>query len=76
MISDWDDLPVKTKLIIGYKGPFPVRKDRSAYRIAGAKYKASKTIYYLPHNQLLGGNKIEDFSRLQAGTLIFLPAAL
>ena len=76
MISDWDDLPVKTRLIIGYKGPFPVRKDRSAYRIAVAGYKASKTIYYLPSRQLLGGNQIKDFSRLQFGTLVFLPAAL
>jgi hypothetical protein len=76
MISDWDDLPVKTRLIIGYKGPFPVRKDRSAYRIAGAKYKETKTVYYLPSNQLLSGNQIKDFSRLQIGTLVFLPATL
>jgi N-acetylmuramoyl-L-alanine amidase len=76
MISDWDDLPVKTRLIIGYKGPFALNKSRSAYRIAGAGYKDPKTIYYLPSNRLLGGNRIEDFSRLQAGTLIFLPVAL
>jgi len=76
MISDWDDLPVKTRLIIGYKGPFAVNKNRSAYRIAGAGYKDPKTIYYLPPNQLLSGNKIEDFTQLQAGTLIFLPTAL
>ena len=76
MISDWDDLPMKTRLIVGYKGPFPVRKDRSAYRIAGRKFKAPETIYYLPSKQLLSGNKIDDFSTLQAGTLIFLPAAL
>ncbi len=76
MISDWDDLPIKTRLIIGYKGPFPVRKDRSAYRIAGAKYKATNTVYYLPSKQLLSGNQIEDFSRLQIGTLVFLPATL
>ena len=75
MISDWDDLPIKTRLIIGYKGPFPVRKDRSAYRIAGKKYKAPATIYYLPSKQLLGGDKIPDFSALPAGTRIFLPAA-
>ena len=76
MISDWDDLPANTRLIIGYKGPFAVRKDRSAYRIAGAGYKEPKTIYYLPSNRLLGGNRIKDFSRLQAGTLVFLPVAL
>ena len=76
MISDWDDLPVSTHLLIGYKGPFPVSKDRSAYSIAGSRYKDPQTIYYLPSRELLSGNKIRDFSRLQAGTLVFLPAAL
>jgi len=76
MISDWDDLPMRTKLIIGYKGPYPLRKDNSAFRIAGSTYKDQQTIYYLPSKKLLGGNKIKDFSRLQNGTLVFLPAAL
>jgi len=76
MISDWDDLPVKTRLIIGYKGPFPVRKDRSAYGIAGKKYKERQTLYYLPSRQLVGGNKIKDFTNLQAGTLVFLPTKM
>ena len=75
-IDDWDDLPVKTRLIVGYKGPFQLRKDRSAYRIAGSGYKDPKTIYYLPSKQLLSGNQIKDFSQLQAGTLLFLPVAL
>ena len=75
-ISDWDDLPVSTRLLIGYKGPFPVSKDRSAYSIAGARYKDPQTIYYLPSGELLSGNKIKDFSSFQAGTLVFLPVAL
>ena len=75
-IDDWDDLPAKTKLIIGYHGPFQLSKKRSAYGVAGKKYKEPETIYYLPSNQLLGGHKIRDFSRLQAGTLIFLPATM
>ena len=75
-ISDWDDLPARTKLIIGYKGPFRVHKDQSAYRIAGNGYKDARTVYFFPSNQLLSGNKIEDFSRLQLGTLIFLPSAM
>ena len=76
MVTDWDDLPAKTRLIIGYKGPFPVLKERSAYSIAGKKYKDPKTIYFLPPNRVMGGNRIQDFSQLQAGTLVFLPAAL
>jgi N-acetylmuramoyl-L-alanine amidase len=73
MISDWDDLPAATRLIVGYRGPYSLYKDRSAFRIAGHKYKDRKTIYYLPSKKLLAGDKIENFDRLPAGTLIFLP---
>jgi len=76
MINDWDDLPVRTRLIIGYKGPYKLHRGQSAYRIAGLNYNDRKTIYYLPSKKLLRGHKIEDFSRLQSGTLVFLPAAL
>ena len=76
MIDDWDDLPAKTRLIIGYKGPYSLNKDRTAFRIAGFKYRDQKTIYYLPSKKLLKGNEIRDFSQLPSGTSIFLPAAL
>ena len=72
-ISDWDDLPVSTRLIIGYRGPYRLHENSSAYRIAGPKYKDPKTIYYLPPNEVLGGDEIINFSRLPSGTLIFLP---
>jgi len=74
MISDWDDLPAKTKLIVGYRGPYKLDNGRSAYQIAGLKYKDRKTIYYLPPKKLLAGDKINDFKGLPKGTLIFLPA--
>jgi len=73
MISDWDDLPARTKLIIDYRGPYALQNGRSAYQIAGGNYKDRKTIYYLPPKNLLAGDKIDDFSRLPKGTLIFLP---
>jgi N-acetylmuramoyl-L-alanine amidase len=73
MISDWDDLPAKTKLIVGYRGPYKLYEGRSAYQIAGPKYKDRKTIYYLPPQKLLAGDKINDFKGLPKGTLIFLP---
>jgi hypothetical protein len=75
-ISDWDDLPTKTRLIIGYRGPYKLHKDRTAYRIAGIKYKDQKTIYYLPSQKLLGGNEIRDFNQLPAGTLMFVPSTM
>jgi N-acetylmuramoyl-L-alanine amidase len=76
MINDWDDLPARTRLIIGYKGPYKLNKGQSAFRIAGFNFNDQKTIYYLPTKKLLRGHKIEDFSKLQSGTLVFLPAAL
>ncbi|MGD8951964.1 MAG: peptidoglycan recognition family protein [Desulfobacterales bacterium] len=76
MINDWDDLPARTRLIIGYKGPYKLHKGQSAFRIAGPNYNDQKTIYYLPSKKLLRGHKIKDFSQLQSGTLVFLPAAL
>jgi hypothetical protein len=76
LINDWDDLPAKTRLIIGYKGPYRLSKKRTAFRIAGFKYKDQKTIYYLPSKKLLNGNEIRDFSRLPIGTYIFLPTTL
>jgi N-acetyl-anhydromuramyl-L-alanine amidase AmpD len=76
MINDWDDLPIRTRLIIGYKGPYKLHKGQSAFSIAGFNFNDQKTIYYLPSKKLLRGDKIKDFSQLHSGTLVFLPAAL
>jgi N-acetyl-anhydromuramyl-L-alanine amidase AmpD len=76
MINDWDDLPAKTRLIIGYKGPYRLNKERTPFRIAGFKYKDHETIYYLPSKKLLNGNRIRDFNQLPIGTFIFLPVTL
>jgi hypothetical protein len=73
-ISDWDDLPAGTRLIVGYRGPFKMRKNKSAFQIAGHKYKDKNTVYYLPSGKLLAGNEVKDFKSLQTGTLVFLPS--
>jgi hypothetical protein len=73
-ISEWDDLPTKTRLIVGYRGPYNLDKNRSAYEIAGRTYKNRKTIYYLPSKKLLTGDEIGDFTELPTGTQIFLPS--
>lgn len=74
MISDWDELPARTRMLIGYSGPYKLDRDQTAFRIAGLDYRDRKTIYYLPSKKLMGGDKIEDFSRLPAGTVMFIPA--
>lgn len=75
-ISDWDDLPRGTRLIVGYRGPFAITKTQTAYRIAGQTYKAPETIYYIPPRTLTPGDKMVDFSQLPLGTQIYLPLPL
>jgi hypothetical protein len=72
-ISDWDDLPKLTRLIMGYRGPYPITQSRTAYRIAGTNFKDQTTVYFVPPNTLLPGNEIADFTNLPSGTLVFLP---
>ncbi len=72
-ISDWDDLPMGTRLIVGYKGPFLITRVKTAYQIAGKRYKAAETIYNLSLGKLLTGDKIVDFSHLPRGAKIYLP---
>ena len=72
-IADWDDLPENTKLIVGYRGPFKLTGAQYAAKIAGAKFKDRRTLYYFPGRRFIPGNKIKDFSRLPAGTMVFVP---
>ena len=72
-ISDWDDLPVETRLIIGYQGPQEITKEKTAYRIAGSAYKSEKTVYHFPSGKVITGDKIDNFSQLPRGTEIYLP---
>ncbi|WP_020585482.1 N-acetylmuramoyl-L-alanine amidase [Desulfobacter curvatus] len=75
VISDWDDLPSGTRLVVGYKGPFNLTKYKTAYGIAGAKFKDPGTIYHIPGRGPVPGNRVPDFSNLPKGTGIYLPIA-
>jgi N-acetylmuramoyl-L-alanine amidase len=72
-ISDWDELPSQTKMIVGYHGPHKVTRCRPPIKIAGTNYKGRETLYYFPERRLLPGNKVKDFRRLPAGVLMFVP---
>jgi len=73
-ISDWDDLPSNTKIIIGYRKPLKITRGRFPIRIAGKRYNSIKTLYYFPNKSLISGNKIKNFKGIPTGVLIFLPA--
>ena len=72
-ISDWDDLPNMTRLIIGYKGPYTIDRNTTAYRIAGQKHKSRTTVYFIPPRIVMAGDQIADFTSLPPGTMVFLP---
>jgi N-acetylmuramoyl-L-alanine amidase len=73
-ISDWDDLPSNTKIIIGYLPPRRVTARKPPVRIGGHRYDRSDTLYYFPDGQLIAGDQIEDFTCLPRGIKMFLPS--
>jgi hypothetical protein len=73
-ISDWDELPDQTKMIIGYRGPYRVTSRRPPIKIAGSRFKKKETLYYFPNNKIVAGDKVKDFRRLPKKILVFLPA--
>lgn len=73
-ISDWDELPLQTRIIIGYRGPYKVTSRRPPIKIAGTGFKKKETLYYFPNNKIVSGDKVKDFRRLPGRVLIFLPA--
>lgn len=72
-VSDWDDLPSDTRIIIGYESPRTVTSKKTVLQIAGEHYKQSDTLYYFPDRTLVPGDRIEDFTRLPRGVKIFVP---
>jgi hypothetical protein len=72
-IADWDGLPSKTRMIVGYRGPYEVTVRRPPIRIAGMNYKGKETLYFFPNKKLMCGDRIKDFRRLPPGVLMFVP---
>ncbi|OGQ94256.1 MAG: hypothetical protein A2521_13990 [Deltaproteobacteria bacterium RIFOXYD12_FULL_57_12] len=72
-IPDWDEIPSRTKLLVGYKGPYLVTDKRDPPKLAGSKYMHPDTVYYLAGKGLVTGDTIKDLSLLPNGTSMFLP---
>ena len=73
-ISDWDGLPPKTRMLVGYEGPYPVTRRRPPVRIAGERFRDIRTLYLMPNRKLKPGNEIRDFKKLPRGTKLFVPS--
>lgn len=72
-ISDWDELPMHTRIIVGYHGPYRITKRKPPGKVAGTRYNHHKTVYLFPNKTLKTGDKIKDFKKLPRGVKIFLP---
>ena len=75
-ISDWDDFPSNTKLIIGYRQPVRITATRHPLKIAGSWYNDRKTLYYFPNRSLIPGSQIANFKKLPDGVMVFMPISL
>lgn len=73
-IRDWDSLPDKTRLIIGYEGPLLIEDKigKTPWGLAGKACNQSQTIYTIPGRGLVTGNNIGDFNDLPRGSKIFI----
>ncbi len=72
-VSDWDELPEKTRLITGYRGPYRITSKRFPRDIAGNRFNHPAVLYYYPSHKLIAGNEIRNIRKLPSGTLLFLP---
>jgi len=72
-ISDWDELPSQTRMIVGYRGPYKVTSSRPPVKIAGMEFKNKETLYFFPNSNIVPGDSVKDFRRLPKGVLVFLP---
>jgi N-acetylmuramoyl-L-alanine amidase len=72
-VSDWDDLPTNTRIIIGYKSPQTVTLRTPPLRIVGDSYNQAQTLYYFPDHSIVPGDQIQDFTKLPKGVRVFIP---
>ncbi len=73
-LRDWDSFPNGVKMLLGYETPKrlkPVR-GKTAWGYAGRRFNKSETVYYIPGKGVVTGDKMEDFSNLPGGSMIFL----
>jgi N-acetylmuramoyl-L-alanine amidase len=73
-VADWDSVPIGTRMIIGYNGPFTIQatKGKTPWGIAGRAHNHPDTIYYIPSKGIVAGDQIRDFNDLPWGSMIFL----
>ncbi|MCP5048561.1 MAG: N-acetylmuramoyl-L-alanine amidase [bacterium] len=71
---DWDAIPSGTRMIVGYNGPIKIQavRGKTPWGIAGRAYNHRETIYFIPGNGPVTGDKVKDFNDLPRGSQLFL----
>ncbi len=72
-INDWDGLPPRTRIAVGYHGPYRITRARPPVEIAGQRYRDAETLYLFPEGALRSGREIRDFRRLPRGVRMLVP---
>jgi len=77
-MSDWDNLPDGTQMIIGYSAPKMIQaaKGKTAWGLAGRSHNLPDTVYFIPGLGLRTGDQVLNFNDLPLGTSVFLPATV
>lgn len=78
----WSRIPKGTKVLLNYKvtasvtedkGPiYRITSDRTAWSIAGRKYRSSSVKYIFPGNRIVSGNRIKDWDNIPRGTYVIV----
>jgi len=76
----WGRLPSGTQVLVNQpkgrekkEGPiFTITRDYTAWSFAGSAYRHTSTIYFLPGDKILPGNRIHDWDSLPDGTRLII----
>ena len=71
---DWDDIPVGTKVLIDYQGPFKITDATTPFSLVKFKYNWRDIVYHVPGLTFRTGETIKDFNDLPNGTYMFVPS--
>ncbi len=73
-IKDWDSLPSGVRMILNYNDPVRLKnsKGKTAWGIAGKLFNNKTTVYHIPGEGLITGDKMTSFNDLPRNSKIFL----
>ncbi len=80
-IISWGKIPPGTRVLLNFtentavkeEGPvFRISSDRTAWSIAGRKYRSASVKYVFPGNKIVSGNRVRDWDSIPRGTAVIV----